>query len=80
MKLVVLVTKSFPWIKHAFHLSISITHPEVLDDKALFLSFTDRANAPLHIKSSVGIVFETFFIIRNKCLWNCSGKVINFYP
>lgn len=61
MKLVVLVTKSFPWIKHAFHLSISITHPEVLDDKALFLSFTDTANAPLHIKASGGIVFETFF-------------------
>lgn len=65
MKLVVLVTKSFLWIKHAFHLFISITHPEVLEDKALFLSFTDTANAPLHIKASVGIVFETFFIIRN---------------
>lgn len=61
MKLVVLVTKSFPWIKHAFHLSISIIHPEVLDDKALFLSFTDTANAPLHIKASGGIVFETIF-------------------
>lgn len=62
MKPVVLVTKSFLWIKYAFHLSISITHPEVLEDKTLFLSsVSNMANIPLHIKASVGIVFETYF-------------------
>lgn len=46
-----------------FLFSISITHPEVLEDKAHLLCLYDMTNVHLHFKAYVCIVFETFFIL-----------------